>query len=115
MSAAQRRYDNLTPEPYTPEPGGALPCVCGFAFPWFNLINPGNDEEPPEITIKCRCGREGPSARDLHAAEDKWNAKVEQWTTEAEGARPAPRRQRPAQRRREPERRPRPPEPEDCS
>ena len=71
---AQRRHDNLMPEPDPPEPDGAVPCVCGFDYPWFEVANSGSPDA--EIRLACKCGRRGPWSRWRSDAVEAWNLKI---------------------------------------
>jgi hypothetical protein len=58
-----------TPYPEPPEPVGAVPCVCGFEHPWFEVGKVNYDE----IRLACKCGRKGSWSRWKSDAVEAWN------------------------------------------
>lgn len=72
---AQRHHDNLMPEPDPPEPDRAMPCICGFEYPWFDIGPFSGDRE---VRLQCKCGRCGPWSLWMGDAVEAWNKKIEE-------------------------------------
>ena len=73
---AQLNFDHLLPEPEDlPGPENAMPCVCGFAYPWFEVFEPKIWGQK-EIRVVCKCGREGPFSLWRSDAVEAWNGLI---------------------------------------